>query len=265
MAPLPAQFGEINTVFDDRLLKDNDRQLLADLPNEIGRFFANMAWDGDFGDLVIPLHLQLIFEGTSSKGAEKTYLVQALISNGLDQRYFDKSVQFSLISSGLNYSPGFFDPLSSFLTYYGYLILAGEADTYVPNGGSQFYEICREIALRGSSSDYSKGWSERVRQVDELSTNYGLRKARLAFYYGEELFRKGELDKALAQLKDVVNGLDMVYQKTGREQNVNTFMKAHCGDLARMLGMLGQKELLLDLVELDPDNEKIYQAALESL
>ncbi len=261
-----AQFGEVNTIIDDRLLKDYERQELQTLQNEIGLFFINMAWDGDYGDLAIPLHIQLILQGTATKGSQTIFLSQILISNGTDQRYFDKSFQFTYKSAGnLIYSPGYFEPLPGFLAYAGYLVLAGEADTYVPNGGNIFYEQCREIALRGNTSEYSKGWSDRLRQVDELSSNYGLRKARFAFYYGQELFNKGSLDEALIQFKDMIKGLDMVYEKTGREHQTGIFMKAHTDELSRMLGMLGQKDLLMDLVELDPDNEQIYQSTLENL
>ena len=36
--------------------------------------------------------------------------------------------------------------------------MAGEIDTYEFNGGNSSLEIARDIALRGSSSDYKKGW-----------------------------------------------------------------------------------------------------------
>ncbi|MCK5330702.1 MAG: hypothetical protein KAK01_04790, partial [Candidatus Marinimicrobia bacterium] len=115
-----AQFGEINTIIDDRLLKENERQELQSLQNEIGRFFINMPWDGDYSDLTIPLHIQLILQGTAVKGAETIYLSQILISNGNDQRYFDKSFQFTFNpSSGLVYNPGYFEPLPGFLAYAG--------------------------------------------------------------------------------------------------------------------------------------------------
>ena len=261
-----AQFGEVNTIIDDRLLKEYERQELQTLQNEIGRFFINMPWDGDYDDLAIPLHIQLILQGTATKGAKTIYLSQILISNGTDQRYFDKSFQFTFnSSSGLIYNLGYFEPLPGFLAYAGYLVLAGEVDTYVPSGGNVFYEICREIALRGNTSEYSKGWSNRLRLIDELSSNYGLRKARFAFYYGQELFNNGRIDEALVQLKDMIKGLDMVYEKTGREHHTNIFMRAHAADLTRMLGLLGQRELLLDLVELNPDNEQVYLAAIENL
>ena len=262
---LSAQFGETTITVDTRLLKANDRQQIQTLEDEIGRFFINMPWEGDYSDLSIPIHIQLIIQGTASKGAETIFLSQILFSNGGDQRYFDKSFQFTYNSAGgINYNPGFFEPLAGFLAYAGSLILAGEADTYEPNGGTFFYEIGRDIAMRGNISEYSKGWAERLRLINELGVNFGLRKARFAFYYGQELFQKGNLDEALVQLNDLIASLEIVYEAYGREHQTGIFMKANAKEIGRILGMLGQKKLLWDLVELDPDNEQLYQEIIES-
>ena len=125
-----AQFGDVAVSFDDRLLRDGDRQELLSLKGEIKRFFENTEWDEEYSDLDISLNIQIIFEGTSSKGSAQIYLSQALFSNGIDQRYFDKSFQFTYNESGsLYYDAVLFNPLSSFLAYYANLFLGGEADT----------------------------------------------------------------------------------------------------------------------------------------
>ncbi len=265
-ATLSAQFGEVSTTFDLRLMRESERQTLLPLKDEISQFFRTTSWDNDFSDLEIPLHIQIIFEGTASKGAETTYLAQMLISNGTDQRYFDKSMQFTYnAGTALFYSPGFFEPLPSLVAYYGYLVLAGEADTYDFQGGSQFYEICREIALRGTSSNYPKGWTDRLNTADNLSSNGGLRQAKLAFYYGRDLFAHGEPERAIKQFTDLIHGLDKVFMEYGREHYTSLFMQAHAREIAHILGVLGQKELLQDLLELDPDNEEDYNEALEKI
>ena len=64
-----------------------------------------------------------------------------------------------------------FEPLTGFLAYYAHLILAGEIDTYEFNGGNGSFELARDIALRGSSSEYRKGWGSRVTLVDNLNRN----------------------------------------------------------------------------------------------
>ena len=179
------QFGDIHVSFDDRLLRGDEKQEVFQLKDDIRRFISSTPWNEEFSDLGIPLHVQFIFEGSSFKSGQKTYICQALFSNGSDQRYFDKGVQFFYSpGNALYFDPVLFDPLSSFLAFYSHLILAGEMDTYDLHGGAKHFEISREIAFRGQTSNLKKGWSSRSNLVDDLTSNNGLRKARLAFYFG---------------------------------------------------------------------------------
>ena len=258
-----AQFGNVDVSFDDRLLQDGDRQQLLPLKDEIKRFFQNTEWDEEYSDLEIPLHIQIIFEGTSSKGSEQVYLSQALFSNGIDQRYFDKSFQFTYNESGsLYYDTVLFNPLSSFLAFYANLIIAGEADTYEPKGGNRFYEIARAIALRGAASDYPRGWSKRIRVENLLSGNHGLRKVRLATYYGIELFEYGKLESATEQFHKMITGLDEIHNQTPRDHYTMLFMDGHAEKLTEILAILRLDSILTDLIELDPDNKEIYERGL---
>ena len=136
------KFGKIEIIFDEQLLRSNIRQLILPLREEIKRFYTSTVWNQEFVDLEIPLNIQIVFEGATQKGSSQTFLAQALFSNGNDLRYFDKGVQFLYNDSRpLYYDPVIFDPLSSFLAFYGNLILAGEIDTYTPEGGTTELEL----------------------------------------------------------------------------------------------------------------------------
>jgi len=257
------QFGEIDIIFDNRLLKVQEQQNIQPLKNDIIHFIQNTRWDEDYSDLSIPLQIQFIFEGVAQKGSQDTYLSQVLISNGSNQRYFDKSVQFPYGQGGtLFYDPVQFDPLSSFLSFYADLILAGEIDTYEPLGGTRVYELAREIALKGISSDFPKGWSERASLVDDMSGNFGLRKARFSYFYAMDLLKDGEMDGAVAEFKNMIKGLNEVYDRFSKEHYTTLFLKAHANDLSKALQLLGQKEMLRDMMDLDPENMAIYEEAL---
>ena len=261
-----AQFGQIEVTFDEQLLKSNIRQLILPLRDEMKRFYSSTVWNEEFSDLDISLNIHFVFEGVSNKGSNKTFLAQSLFSNGSDLRFFDKGVQFIYNDSGtLYYDPVIFDPLASFLAFYGNLILAGEIDTYTPKGGTTELEICRSIAIRGNASDYSRGWIDRLQLINELSTNSGLRKARFAFYYAVDLFRQGKIEKSISEFKNMIVGLDEVYEITPRNHHTLMFLKAHAETLTRVLTVLTQIDILMDLAELDPDNEKIYTKGLEEI
>lgn len=261
-----AQFASVDVTLDDRLLRSNERQEIVNLNSDIKRFFINTTWDDKYSDLSIPLYIQIIFEGVTEKGNESIYNCQALFSNGGDLRYFDKSVQFYYNSgSSLYYDPVLFEPLTGFLAYYANLILAGEIDTYEFNGGNHSLEMSRDIALRGSSSDYKKGWGSRTTLVDNLSRNNGLRKTRLAWYIAMDLFKDGQMELVLEEMNTMLDGLEQSYRDIGRDNHTQYFLKIHSEEIARILSMLGQIELLKDMKELDPDRRQVYQSALETI
>ena len=260
------QFSSVDVTLDDRLLRSEEKQEVINMKNDIQRFFLSTIWDDNYSDLSVPIYIQIIFEGLTEKGNESIYNCQALFSNGGDLRYFDKSVQFYYNSgNSLYYDPVLFEPLTGFLAYYAHLILAGEIDTYEFNGGNGSFELARDIALRGSSSEYRKGWGSRTTLVDNLNRNIGLRKARLAWFIAVDLFKDGDMDGVIQELNTMLDGLSQSFRDLGRDNYTQYFMKVHSEKIAKMLSMLGQKEFLKDMKELDPDRRDIYQSALSSI
>ena len=260
------QYTSVEIALDDRLLRSEEKQEILNLKNDIKRFFLSTTWDDSYGDLEIPIYIQIIFEGVTEKGNESIYNCQALFSNGGDLRYFDKSVQFYYNSgSNLYYDPVLFEPLTGFLAFYAHLLLAGEIDTYEFNGGNSSFELARDIALRGSASEYKKGWGSRVTLVDNLNRNMGLRKARLAWYIAMDLFKEGDMDGVLEEVNTMLDGLEQSYRDLGRDNHTQYFMKVQSDKIAEILSMLGRTELLKDMKELDPDRRYVYQSALDSI
>ena len=260
------QFASVDITLDDRLLRSEEKQEILNLKNDIKRFFLSTTWDDNYVDLEIPVYIQIIFEGVTEKGNESIYNCQILFSDGGDLRYFDKSVQFYYNSgSSLYYDPVLFEPLTGFLAFYAHLLLAGEIDTYEFNGGNSSFELARDIALRGSSSEYKKGWGSRVTLVDNLNRNIGLRKARLAWYIAMDLFKEGDLDGVLEEVNTMLDGLEQSYRDLGRDNHTQYFMKVQSDKIAEILSMLGRTELLKDMKELDPDRRYVYQSALDSI
>jgi len=263
ISTLYAQFGSVDVTFDTRLLRSDEKQSITNLKGDIQRFYTSSIWNDTYSDLEIPLHIQLIFEGITQKGNEKVFSCQALFSNGGDLRYFDKSVQFIYnAGTSLYFNPVIFEPLSGFLAFYGQLILAGEIDTYEFKGGNAAYELARDIALRGASSEYRKGWSARAALVDDINRNLGLRKARLAWYIAMDLFKDGDIEGFLEEIVTMMDGIDESFRDLGRDSHTQYFLKVQSEKIANMLQMLGRVDLLNDMIDLDPDRKDLYQSAI---
>ena len=263
---LSAQFGSAKIEFDDRLLRSDEKYDLINLKEDIRQFFINTAWDKDYSDLNIPLHIQIVFEGAASKGNVKTYLCKALFSNGSELRYFDTGAQFFYSpGSSLYFDLVLFEPLSAFLAFYAHLILAGVIDTYDYRGGNAAYEVAREIGLRGASSEYQKGWNSRISLVDDISKNSGLRDARLSYYIGKDLLNEGNIEESIKEFNSMLDYLEKSYTDFGREQSTQYFMKIHSEFLAETFSKLGRRDLLIDLKQLDHDNNELYKLYLDKM
>ncbi len=266
ITPIFSQFGSIKIDFDDRLLRSDEKHDLINLKEDIRQFYLNTSWDKEYSDLDIPLHIQLIFEGAASKGNVKTYICKALFSNGSELRYFDKGVQFYYSTgTSLYFDLVLFEPLSAFLAYYAHIILGGEIDTYDFKGGNTAYEIARDIGLRGAASDYQKGWGTRISLVDDISKNTGLRSARLSYYIAKDLINQGDIEEAVKEFNNMLDGLEQSYIDFRREQSTQFFMKIHSETLAKIFSKIGRRDLLTDLKQLDPDNNELYQIYLDKM
>lgn len=261
---LLAQFVDIQVTIDDTRLKENHRRITGGLKNQIKMFFEMTPWDQEYSDLQIPLSIHLIFDTVSDKGGTNVYSAQCLFSNELDQRYFAKAVQFPYSSGqGITYSPVVFEPLASTLQFYGYIILAGEADTYEQFAGTRFYEMARELTFRGKSSQYPRGWSDRVELVDQLTNNRGLRLAKVYFYEGFALLQKRDIIGSTESFLKMIENFNWVSTKFPRERYTSIFLDAHAQELANLPKHIQQrKKILTELIRIDPDNENIYKAGL---
>ena len=257
---LNAQFKEATVTFDDRLLRDDEKSSLFNLKNSMQKFYVDTVWNDEYRDLELKLNIQIIFEGSANTGSSESFLIQSLFSNDMDLHFFDKGSQFSLSqNSSLYYDSIYFDPLSSLLGFYGNIILGAELDTWSSLGGSQHYEKARSIAVRATASNFSRGWEQRLLLINLLTDNTGLRKLRFSTYLSYELFDNGNIDECLLALQELIKNLDEIFNNYSQENYTNMFMKYHGPKIGEIMEKLGQKEMLLELQDLDPQRMDIYK------
>jgi len=257
---LKAQFKEATVTFDDRLLRDDEKSSLFNLKNSMQKFYVDTVWNDEYRDLELKLNIQIIFEGSANTGSSESFLIQSLFSNNMDLHFFDKGSQFSLSqNSSLYYDSIYYDPLSSLLGFYGNIILGAELDTWSSLGGSQHYEKARSIAVRATASNFSRGWEQRLLLINLLTENAGLRKLRFSTYLSYELFDNGNIDECLLALQEVIKNLDEIFNNYSQENYTNMFMKYHGPKIGEIMEKLGQKEMLLELQDLDPQRTNIYK------
>lgn len=259
------QFGDVEISLDTQWLKETDRVVVEAIPEQLKIFFATTPWDEEYADLAIPLSIQMIFESAADKGGERLYTAQCSFAAALDQRYFARGIQFRYAEGQIvAYSPVIFEPLASTMEYYGYIILAGEADTYHRFGGSRFYERGRDLALEGERSFYPRGWSDRIDLVDQLTKNRGLRLVRFFFYEMDALVGEKKFAAADTALAQMIKNLELTFTTFPREYYTMIFLNGHAHEFCDLPLQLKNRERLLRLlIEMDPANKETYEEALE--
>ncbi|MCB0731979.1 MAG: DUF4835 family protein, partial [Ignavibacteriae bacterium] len=124
--------------------------------------FAGSNWEGD------PINCNFSIFFTSA--GETSYGAQVVITSQRPVYNSENSSLMLLVQDGnwnfdysqnqtFYFNPAEFNPLLSFLDYYAYVIIGLDMDSYVPQGGTEYFNRASDIAILGSNSGASKGWA----------------------------------------------------------------------------------------------------------
>jgi hypothetical protein len=189
-----------------------------------------------------------------------------MFTNRQDQRLFVKDAQFPYYPGRSLSLVGLFDPMSSLLAYHGYMLIAGELDTYGLLEGSAYYAKANSVAETALREPrIGAFWGERLKYVEELTQNQDGRRAKSYFYQALEAIAAEKPDPKLMKvaLEQFYTSLDKVVQREGLDRVTLMFINGHAEELAEMLSAAGMWTELENMVVMNPDSDRIYKAALE--
>ena len=90
-----SQFTEVKISLNkDRLQKSINNEL-DHFETTIQNYILNSDYASDAMDIDFYIELLFVFEGMSEKGSQKIFNTQILATNGIDQQFFSKGVEFS--------------------------------------------------------------------------------------------------------------------------------------------------------------------------
>ncbi len=266
MGVLHGQFADVTISLDTRRLMERERQDLQGLEQSIQQFYLASPWEREISELEIYLEIQMVFESTVTIGNDRYFQAQMVISNRQDQRYLVRNMVFP-------YTPGrsvglspIFDPLSSLLEFYAYIIIAGELDTYGMLAGSSYYTQAVNLANLGQNDPYTgQGWVDRLRLAEELVTNQELRHAKAYFYRALSGWAAEEPDSTVIvnSLNQFYRSIQTIVEREGQERYTSTFLSGNAEEIAELLLRTGMLEELEGMIILNPDSEVIYRNYLE--
>ncbi len=219
----------------------------------------------------------------TSASSETQYSAQVVISS---QRPLEGLEQSSLMLSIMDNSWSFryeknqplyfnqtdFDPLTSFLDFYAYLIIGWDSDSYDYSAGSDFYREALKIAVLGCNSQYSDAWimkttSYNKRAIIEelLEANFQQFRQDFTDYHfnGLDLFYQNKM-KTFESIKKLIVNLEALRIKLNRRSVLlNVFFEAKAGEIINYLKQFEDRSLFDVLKRVDPARISKYIEASE--
>ena len=189
---------EINfqlTVNSD-LVNQTNQQIFKTLEQSINEFMNNRAWTNQERSNEEKLDCSMVlnltgYNNTQFEGTLQVQIQRPVYNTNFKTpilNYLDKDISFSY----QEYQPLFYNTstyesnLISLLSFYAFISLGMEADTFEERGGSVFYGVAQQI-LNLTNQNQKKGWNQadgnrnRYWLIDNLSSNT-FREYRTAMY-----------------------------------------------------------------------------------
>ncbi|MDA3859642.1 MAG: DUF4835 family protein [Melioribacteraceae bacterium] len=165
-----------------------------------------------------------------------------------------------------------FDALTSFLDFYGLVIIAMDADSYEPFAGTTFFQEAMRISLMGGSTGYSDSWgsssfsyNKRGFVVDATSAGFQqFRQDIFDYHYnGLDVFYR-EKETTYKSISKLVNNLVKYKNVTNRRSAfINAFFDAKSGEIIFYLKDYSDRSIFTKLIKVDPAHTSKYIEAEE--
>ncbi len=267
LSSLEAQFIEVNVDIDSERLDQNEQQLILGLDSAIEQFFLNSVWGKDIDNLDMIIDVIIAFQSTVSISNERNFQAQIMFTNRQDQRLFVKAAKFPYYQGRSLNLTGAFDPLTALLAFHGYMLIAGELDTYGELEGSAYYAKANLLAAESSREPrMTTIWGSRIAVVEVLIQNQDGRRAKSYFFQAIDAIAAEEPDPKLMKiaLDKFYTSIEKIVNREGLDRSTAIFLQGHAEELSEMLAGAGMWVELENMIVMHPDSDHIYKNALEN-
>lgn len=257
-----------------------NRELLSDFAQTIEDYLNKTRftdkWEGDKIDCAF----NIFFIGAST---DINYSAQAVITS---QRPIYKSAKNSLMLSINDAQWSFtyeknqtlypiqsvFDPLTSFLDYYAYVIIGFDMDSYDELAGNPFFTKAFDIVNLGANSSFRTGWekssssySRRGLVEDLLNEKYRpFREAYFNYHYNGLDLMSEKKPTAIKNIIKLVDVLEVLRTKVDiNSVLLKTFFDAKSGEIIENLKTYPDKSVFKKLRKIDPSRGLKYDEATQ--
>ena len=260
------------------------RRYVSNLKYDLENYLSSQRFtENDWEGPRIPVEISIYFTSGNNKNQ---YTAQLIIVSKRNIRGVDGGTSIALkmleknwffeYSSGaaLSYNPTRFNDFTSLIDYYMLTIIGYDMDTYGELEGSPMYEKARQIVQLGSSLGkdgfeirYAPGELTHYSLINEMSDPRFYDFRRLIFSYfvdGIDLMAENK-EEAMKNLENVITQIAEFKQNklTGPSVFMQVFFDAKAQEIAQIFKSYPNKEVLNNLIYLDPTNTMMYQNAFD--
>lgn len=280
-----AQELDANVTINTEQLATSSKERLDNFVNQIQDYLNNnkytgKPWEGE----KIKCNFTIFFTGASD---DVNYTAQLVVTsqrpvegsklNSLMLTIMDNQWSFRYENGqAMYFNQSNFDGLTSFLDYYAYIIIGFDSDSYYELGGTDLFQKALDIAVKGTSSKYAKGWAletaafNRRALVDNLlNSKYQQFRADYFNYHynGLDLLNsKDSKDRAVAlpNMVNLVKNLEKAKDKIDwRSTLLKVFFDAKAGEIAEYFRGRVDPTLFATLKKIDAPHTSKYDEALK--
>lgn len=231
-----------------KLSGGSDYGFLNEFQQRVEEHMNDQRWtDDDFREFEqIECQVQINFEEALSLTSFRAGIIVAARRPIYGTPQTTTVIQFSDTDWQFNYSQGTplnmdkerYDPITSVLDFYAYLILGYDYDTFSELGGTPYFERARRIAERAQVQN-APGWSVigsdrgRVTLITQLldPTFKPLRSSYYAYHFGALDRFTRDPDAARQTVYEQLEILRELYDQLGRRYAIDVFFNAKYSEL----------------------------------
>ena len=255
---------------------DNFKTQMQDYLNNTK--FTKQPWQGE----KIKCSFTVFFVGSPD---ETTYSAQMVVTSlrpiyatrlsSLMLNIMDSNWQFVYQrNQSMYFNQKDFDPLTSFLDFYAYIIIGFDGDSFDKMGGTDCFQKALEICVKGGSSAFSKGWltestvyNRRVLVDNLLNTKYQQFRADYFDYHynGIDLLHvENQTQNGYYNMIKLVKDIERARDDLDpRSVLLKVFFDAKAGEFAENFKGYPDKSVLTLLKKIDPPHTSKYDEALK--
>jgi hypothetical protein len=219
-----------NINIEGQNLNAQEERIIGELKNTIERYIYSNSFSNENYDFIVPYRITMNVTQISPSGSKIVFSVNAFFSNEYDQRYIDNAWTFEFAEGEALYREMMYHPLRDIIDYYGYLIMATEMDGIEDLGGNSLFALATEIYSRGNSSQWSKGWNARKEDLDKMTGDFRLRRARFLYNQAFWAIDDGNGTDAWYYLEEALKYLLESKKLDQQNKFLNFFIEQHYKD-----------------------------------